>query len=268
MLSPVPLAAFKQALRLVRAAPPVLFVAEPMASSAQPQFDARSPSYLNVLPSLTERLAAWGLPPFDTAVVPSGCISRQSLLDFIKIKAKNQPTTLQGSIDDLVQLRRFLLLSQCTEVSVAPDSNVRIELSTQQDESSIRRFVYRVRMSLLPSSKYSLLTLTHRTLVFEDSSGTVLQQVIKEPKVVGQTPKLRMGERLFQYFSFFDDSPPRPKVDGLKDGAIDMMLGPMTYFGQQRELFMSGSYFYRTPEEEEVVVPIPKTRMLRLVSRG
>jgi len=241
--------------------PPSFLVADSMGSVG----DNRGPTYVAALPSLSERLGTWNLPPFDSSDLPSGHIARSSLLHHVRHKARHDGFALPAAIEEMVQLRRFILMCKSTEVHVDAASQVRVEVSTQQDEMHLRKFTYRVRMNLLPSSKHASVTLTHRTLLFQDADGVTLQQVNKDPKVVGQSPKLKLGEKPFQYFSFYDDAQALQQSRDVP--IVSNVASPLVHAGQPRELCMSGAYFFRTPDDEEIVVPVPRTRMLRLLSR-
>jgi hypothetical protein len=203
------------------------------------------------LPDVPQRLRTWpaltpaALAELDPSSPPAlDSIPRKALVNLVKDRSRRHFRSLQAGMDDFIQLRRFLALSQSTTVCVTAPSMVRIEVSTQQDESLKKTGrTYRVRMSLLASSPHASLTLTHRTLTFEDVNGVVLVHVEKSPKVVGATPELARGGPAFQYFSFMEEAP--EKVP----------------FGAA----MSGFFHFVDPSkpDAEVLAMIEKTPMLK-----
>jgi len=198
---------YRHALQLVRAQPATSIVVPDV-------FGAPIEAKFVPLPDLSQRLASWGifssLSASQLASIPdltatADSLPRPVLLSLVKDKSRRHHRTLQLAVDDAVQLRRFLVASRSTSISVTEPSLVRVEVSTLQDELQKTRWAYRIRVSLLASSPFPKLTLTHRTLVFEDMSGKEVQRVDRGPKVVGLAPELVAGGPAFQYYSNFED---------------------------------------------------------------
>ena len=240
-------AIYRHALQLARALPPSVLVADQMVlSEAKSNF---------ALPLLADRLQSWSLlgqMPSASSGSPTASssssaaqehIPRSEIEDFIKFRARRPRMTLQQAVDDFVQLRKFMLLSKCTTVCVSKPADIRVELSTQQDEMQKNRWMYRVRMNLLASSPHQCLVCTHRTLTFEEPGGQVFVHMERAPKVVGHTPEIKAGLGGFQYYSSYEDS------------------------HNAKEITMSGIFHFSDPKdsnpETDIKATIEKTPLIR-----